>query len=100
MRTRLAPVLPALQTAPDRMLRISFIIQDQIGMPALTLQPAPHSVLLLLKSLSHRQLGSRTIAVGRRRRNVPLLFEARSQLLVAASHVLLQNVSAAGFVLG
>jgi hypothetical protein len=68
-------------------------------MPALTLQSAPHSVVLLLQSLPHRQLGSGTIAVGRGRRNVPLLFEARPQLLVAAAHVLSQNMSAAGFIL-
>ena len=88
---------PPIQHAPNRACGI--IVQNQIGMLTLSLQPALDALSVLPNRCPDGVLSRSTISIGRGSRNVGLFLETVSKLIIGLPDVLAQDVAACGFVL-
>lgn len=78
---------------------IPIVVKNQIGTPALAIEPTLKFIAILLKGGADGKFGGLAIGVGRCGGDVTFAIEALPELVVGAAHMFAKGVTAGIFVL-
>jgi hypothetical protein len=95
---RLIGIAP--QRAADGMRGVAIVIEDEVGVTAFAIQPAPDLAAILLKGGADRMLSGLSISPGGSGGNIVFAAKPLAKLIVSASDVFAEGVASGGFILG
>lgn len=99
MGARTCPIVAAAKGSPDWMGWIAIVVDDEVGMASLAIEPALNLVVILGKGDPHGVLRGLAVGPCGGRGNLALAAQTPAEFIVSATDVLAQGVASGRLVL-